>query len=497
MQDFLKINENDKVVVALKTIPAGETVTVDVQGEKKQITALEEIPAGHKMAICDIPAGEEVIKYGYRIGNAKENIRAGAWVHTHNLKTALGDLLEYQYEPVEVEEKHTEDVTFMGFKRPDGKVGVRNEIWIIPTVGCVNNVATAIARQANRFVKGTVEEVIVFPHPYGCSQMGDDQEHTRQILADLINHPNAGGVLVLGLGCENSNIDVLKNYIGDYDENRVRFLVAQECEDEIAEAVEVVKELIGYASGFEREPVSVSRLVIGMKCGGSDGLSGITANPLVGRFSDTLISKGGTTILTEVPEMFGAETILMNRCADRELFGKTVELINDFKNYFKSHNQTIYENPSPGNKKGGISTLEDKSLGCTQKSGSAKVKGVLRYGETVKTAGLNLLSAPGNDLVAATALAAAGAQIVLFTTGRGTPFASPVPTVKIATNSTLAGRKKNWIDFNAGVLVEDRSMEEETAKLFAYVVEVASGRKVCSEEAGFHDMAIFKQGVTL
>lgn len=497
MQDFLKINENDKVVVALKTIPAGETVTVDVQGEKRQITALEEIPAGHKMAVCDIPAGAEVIKYGYRIGNAKEDIRAGAWVHTHNLKTALGDLLEYQYEPVEVEEKRTEDVTFMGFERPDGKVGVRNEIWIVPTVGCVNNVATAIARQANRFVKGTVEEVIAFPHPYGCSQMGDDQEHTRQILADLINHPNAGGVLVLGLGCENSNIDVLKNYIGDYDENRVRFLVAQECEDEIAEAVEVVKELIEYASGFEREPVSVSRLVIGMKCGGSDGLSGITANPLVGRFSDTLISKGGTTILTEVPEMFGAETILMNRCADRELFDKTVELINDFKNYFKSHNQTIYENPSPGNKKGGISTLEDKSLGCTQKSGSAKVKGVLRYGETVKTAGLNLLSAPGNDLVAATALAAAGAQIVLFTTGRGTPFASPVPTVKIATNSTLAGRKKNWIDFNAGVLVEDQSMEEETAKLFAYVVEVASGRKVCSEEAGFHDMAIFKQGVTL
>lgn len=497
MQDFLKINENDKVVVALKTILAGETITVDVQGEKRQITALEEIPAGHKMAICDIPAGAEVIKYGYRIGNAKEDIRAGAWVHTHNLKTALGDLLEYQYEPVEVEEKRTEDVTFMGFERPDGKVGVRNEIWIVPTVGCVNNVATAIARQANRFVKGTVEEVIAFPHPYGCSQMGDDQEHTRQILADLINHPNAGGVLVLGLGCENSNIDVLKNYIGDYDENRVRFLVAQECEDEIAEAVEVVKELIEYASGFRREPVSVSRLVIGMKCGGSDGLSGITANPLVGRFSDTLISKGGTTILTEVPEMFGAETILMNRCADRELFDKTVELINDFKNYFKSHNQTIYENPSPGNKKGGISTLEDKSLGCTQKSGSAKVKGVLRYGETVKTAGLNLLSAPGNDLVAATALAAAGAQIVLFTTGRGTPFASPVPTVKIATNSTLAGRKKNWIDFNAGVLVEDRSMEEETAKLFAYVVEVASGRKVCSEEAGFHDMAIFKQGVTL
>ena len=497
MQNFIKINENDNVVVALNTIPQGESVTVEVQGVSKSVTALEEIPAGHKMALCDIPEGGQVIKYGYRIGNAKEPVKEGAWIHVHNLKTALGDLLEYTYEPVAVEEKRTEDVTFMGFNRPDGKVGVRNEIWVIPTVGCVNNVATAIAKQANAFVKGSVEEVIAFPHPYGCSQMGDDQEHTRKVLADLINHPNAGGVLVLGLGCENSNIDVLKPYIGDYDENRVKFLVSQEVEDETAEAVEIIKGLIDYAAGFEREPISASKLVIGMKCGGSDGLSGITANPLVGRFSDLLISKGGTTILTEVPEMFGAETILMNRCANEELFHQTVDLINDFKNYFKSHNQTIYENPSPGNKKGGISTLEDKSLGCTQKSGSALVKGVLQYGETVKTPGLNLLSAPGNDLVAATALAAAGAHIVLFTTGRGTPFASPVPTMKISTNSRLAGKKSNWIDFNAGVLAEEGDFTEETQKLFDYVIEVASGKKVCSEAAGFHDMAIFKQGVTL
>ncbi len=497
MQDFLKINDNDNVVVALNTIPEGTEISVETADGVKTVTALEEIPAGHKMAISDIAEGSEVIKYGYRIGNAKEAIKTGNWIHTHNVKTALGDLLEYTYEPVAVEEKQTEDVTFMGFNRPDGKVGVRNEIWIIPTVGCVNNVATAIAKQANQFVKGSVNEVIAFPHPYGCSQMGDDQENTRKILADLINHPNAGGVLVLGLGCENSNIGVLKDYIGEYDENRVKFLVSQECDDEIAEAVEVIKGLIDYAAGFEREPISVSKLIIGMKCGGSDGLSGITANPLVGRFSDMLISKGGTTILTEVPEMFGAETILMNRCANEELFNKTVDLINDFKNYFKSHNQTIYENPSPGNKKGGISTLEDKSLGCTQKSGDALVKGVLAYGETVKTPGLNLLSAPGNDLVAATALAASGAHIVLFTTGRGTPFASPVPTMKIATNSRLAGKKSNWIDFNAGVLVEDSNMADETQKLFDYVVEVASGKQVCSEAAGFHDMAIFKQGVTL
>lgn len=477
MQDYLKIHENDNVVVAL--------------------TSNTEIPAGHKMAITDIPKGSEVIKYGYPIGLASEDIHVGDWVHTHNLKTGLGDLLEYTYEPVSHRETHTEDRTFLGFQRPDGKVGVRNEIWIIPTVGCVNNVATAIAKQANAYITGTVQEVIAFPHPYGCSQMGEDQENSRKILADLINHPNAGGVLVLGLGCENSNIDILKSYIGDYDEKRVKFIVAQECEDEMDAALDAIEELIDYAATFKREPISVSKLVIGLKCGGSDGLSGITANPLVGRFSDLLISKGGTTILTEVPEMFGAETILMNRCANEELFHKTVDLINDFKNYFKSHNQTIYENPSPGNKKGGISTLEDKSLGCTQKSGSTLVKGVLAYGETVATPGLNLLSAPGNDLVASTALAAAGAHIVLFTTGRGTPFACPVPTVKISTNSALASKKSNWIDFNAGVLVEDQSMEEVSKKFFDYIIDVASGKKVHSEIAGFHGFAIFKQGVTL
>ena len=494
MQNFIKIHENDNVVVALNTIPAGTTITLE--GDKT-VTSNMEIPAGHKMAITDMTEGVQVIKYGYPIGFTKEAVRCGDWIHVHNLKTGLGDLLEYTYEPAPVEEIKTDDVTFMGFHRPDGKVGVRNEIWIIPTVGCVNNVATAIAKQANSFVKGSVDEVIAYPHPYGCSQMGDDQENSRKILADLINHPNAGGVLVLGLGCENSSIEILKSYIGNYDEKRLKFIVSQECEDEIESSLEAIKELIDYAAAFKREPISVSKLVIGMKCGGSDGLSGITANPLVGRFSDLLISKGGTTILTEVPEMFGAETILMNRCESKELFHKTVDLINDFKNYFKSHNQTIYENPSPGNKKGGISTLEDKSLGCTQKSGSALVKGVLAYAETVKTPGLNLLSAPGNDLVASTALAAAGAHIVLFTTGRGTPFACPVPTMKISTNSSLAAKKSNWIDFNAGVLVEDKSIKVLEKEFFDYVVAVASGEKVCSEKAGFHDFAIFKQGVTL
>lgn len=493
MQDVIKINQEDNVAVALRPIAKGETL--DIAGTL--VTTLEEIPQGHKVAVKPIGSGESVIKYGFRIGNAKEDVQVGQWIHVHNLKTALGDLLTYTYEPTDVTVKETEHAYFEGFRRTDGKAGVRNEIWIIPTVGCVNSIAQALEKAAKKFIGGSLEDVVAFPHPYGCSQMGDDQENTRTVLADMIHHPNAGGVLVLGLGCENSNIPVLKEYIGQYDEQRVKFLQCQDVEDEMETAMGLLEELAVYAKGFEREKIDASELIIGMKCGGSDGLSGITANPVVGAFSDILISKGGTTILTEVPEMFGAETILMNRCETPELFEKTVSLINDFKNYFTSHNQTIYENPSPGNKKGGISTLEDKSLGCTQKSGSAPVKGVLAYGERVKVKGLNLLSAPGNDLVASTALAVSGAHIVLFTTGRGTPFASPVPTVKISSNSALAGKKDNWIDFNAGRMVEDKSKAELGQELFDYVLAVASGKKVKAEEAGFHDMAIFKQGVTL
>lgn len=493
MRKSIKIHEADNVIVALEDIAQGETLSAG----DLEITALEPIPAGHKMAVSDIGKGEAVMKYGCRIGTASDTIRKGQWVHTHNVKTALGELLSYTYEPQASQVQETQERTFQGFLRKDGTVGVRNEIWVIPTVGCVNNIATALANAANARIKGSVEGVSAFPHPYGCSQMGEDQENTRRILADLISHPNAGGVLVLGLGCENSGVETLKRYLGSYDPDRVAFLVCQESEDEMEEGARLLDDLISYAAAFRREPVSAQKLTIGLKCGGSDGLSGITANPLVGRFSDLLISKKGTTILTEVPEMFGAETLLMNRCANREVFEKTVALINDFKAYFTSHNQTIYENPSPGNKAGGISTLEDKSLGCTQKSGSAPVVGVLGYGERVKEQGLNLLNAPGNDLVAATALAAAGAQIVLFTTGRGTPFASPAPTVKIASNSALAEHKKNWIDFNAGILAEDADLDETAATLFDYVLKVASGKKVSSEAAGFHDMAIFKQGVTL
>lgn len=493
MKSYIKITPSDNVAVALVPLAKGTAIEID----ETALTLTENIMQGHKFALNNLKSGDSIIKYGNLIGYATRDIPAGSWIHTHNLKTSLGDLLTYTYDKKVSGLPQREPKFFRGYRRKNGSVGVRNEIWIIPTVGCVNNVASAIEKASRQYITDQIDDICAFPHPYGCSQMGDDQDNTRRILADLANHPNAGGVLILGLGCENSNLDELKKFIGEYDSQRIRFLVAQECEDEIADGIQTVKELISYASAFQREPIPASELVIGMKCGGSDGLSGITANPTVGAFSDKLVSMGGSTILTEVPEMFGSEVLLMNRCENEALFEQTVSLVNNFKNYFKSHNQTIYENPSPGNKKGGISSLEDKSLGCTQKSGKAPVMGVLSYGEPVKAKGLNLLSAPGNDLVASTALAASGAHIILFTTGRGTPFASPVPTVKIATNKLLAEKKNNWIDFNCGVIADGVSLEQLSEELLDFVLETASGKRTRSEEAGFHDMAIFKQGVTL
>ncbi len=493
MAEFLKITARDNVAVALSQLTAG--TVLDVEGES--ITLANDIPAGHKFALCDIAENAGVIKYGFPIGYATCDIAKGAHVHTHDLHTLLSGELEYKHTPTYPTVEPAEAATFMGYPRKNGSVGVRNELWILPTVGCVNDVAKALEKAAQVLVGGGVECVNAFPHPYGCSQMGDDQDNTRQILADLATHPNVGGVLVLGLGCENSGVDSIEAHMGDYDKSRVRFLVSQQVEDEFTEAMKLLEELADNMRGEVRVPCPASKLIIGLKCGGSDGFSGITANPVIGGFSDMLVAQGGTTILTEVPEMFGAETILMDRCDTTELFEKTVALINDFKRYFEEHHQTIYENPSPGNKEGGISTLEDKALGCTQKSGFAPVKDVLAYGEKVKVAGLNLLSAPGNDLVASTALAASGAQIVLFSTGRGTPFACPVPTVKISSNSKLAGFKHGWIDFNAGELLDGKTLPEMAQKLMDYVLAVASGEKVCSEKNGFHDLAIFKTGVTL
>ncbi len=500
MSRFLQIHPQDNVVVCLEELKKGESIALE---DGRTITALQDIPAGHKILTKSVSKGENIVKYGNPIGHAIEDLAEGSWIHTHDIKTNLDGILEYRYEPDSsyIENKKsamgTRKGTFKGFVRKNGKVGIRNEIWIIPTVGCVNNIATALAKEANAYVKGSVDEVVAFTHNYGCSQTGDDQEHTRTILSDLINHPNAGGVLVLGLGCENSNIDVLMPYLGEYDTERVRFLVCQNSDDEMGDGLSLLKELIDKASADEREDADLSKLVIGLKCGGSDGFSGITANPLVGRISDRIIEYGGTSILTEVPEMFGAETILMNRCKDEATFNDTVNMINGFKEYFTKQGEPIYENPSPGNKAGGITTLEDKSLGCTQKSGDYPVMNVMEYGEKTDVTGLNLLCAPGNDLCAATALASAGAQIVLFTTGRGTPFACPVPTMKIASNNRIAQKKNGWIDFSAGRILEGKTFDELTDELFDKIVRTASGEKLKSELAGFHDMAIWKRGVTL
>lgn len=524
MKSCIQIHPKDNVAVALTPLISGTVITPDIcEGMTGSFLSLtEDIPAGHKFALCPVNPGEPVIKYGHPIGYAGRFISPGSWVHTHNLKTGLEGPRSYTWQPAGISKNHSGgsgslsesnpsegpssiqpgvfregDGFFNGYPRPDGQAGVRNEIWILPTVGCVSQTARRIAEKSRYLLGDSLEAVTAFSHPYGCSQSGEDQEATRRILADLALHPNAGGVLLVGLGCENSGVPVLQSYLGDYDRRRIRFLVCQDHEDEIAQGLRLVEELARYVKTFRRAPVSLRKLVVGLKCGGSDGLSGITANPAVGRFSDRLIASGGTAVLTEVPEMFGAETLLMDRCETREVFDKTVELVNGFKQYFISHGQPVYENPSPGNRQGGITTLEDKSLGCTQKSGSAPVRDVLEYGARISRPGLNLLAAPGNDLVASTALAAAGAQIVLFTTGRGTPFSCPVPTVKISSNTPLAMRKKHWIDFDCGTVTGEESRGHLDERLFSYILQVASGRQTAAERAGYQDMAIFKRGVTL
>ena len=439
---------------------------------------------GHKYALRDIAEGENVIKYGMPIGHATKPIAKGEHVHVHNVKTNLGEVLEYKYEPDEAAINGWKTVepkeTFLGYRHADGRIGIRNDIWVIPLVGCVNRLAERLAQSCGG---------LALTHPYGCSQMGKDHETTANMLAQFCHHPNAGGVLVVSLGCENNTLESFKARLGDYSSLNIRFMKAQDPGDEYERGLELLKELDA-ARPKERVEVSVRELVVGLKCGGSDGFSGLTANPLVGRFSDWLAARGGATVLTEVPEMFGAETLLMKRCRTRAVFDKCVEMINGFKDYYTSHNQVCYENPSPGNKAGGITTLEDKSLGCVQKGGSSPVEDVLLYGESVKAHGLSLMTGPGNDLVASTVLAAAGCHLILFTTGRGTPFGCVIPTMKVATNDTLAANKPNWIDWNA---MSNPDVEEFAKKVLA----VASGEKAKNELSGAQGIAIFKDGVTL
>lgn len=495
---LLVIDKNDNVAVALEDIFLGEELNFD----GRCIKAAETVEKGHKAALADINEGQNIVKYGFPIGHATKNISAGELVHTHNIATNLKGLLDYSYSQALSKARNAAPndtpSEFMGYLRENGEVGIRNEIWIVNTVGCVNKTAEILARKANEQFAGKTDGIFCFTHPYGCSQLGDDHTNTQRILAGMVKHPNAGAVLVLGLGCENNNIREFKKVLGAYNPDRVRFLETQEVEDEIEEGLKLIGELTEYAGSFERQKCSAAKLIVGLKCGGSDAFSGITANPLAGAFSDMLIAQGGTGILTEVPEMFGAETILMNRCESAEIFDKTVALINDFKGYFTKHNQEIYENPSPGNKKGGISTLEEKSLGCTQKGGTSKVVEVLDYGEKAVKSGLNLLKGPGNDIVASTALVASGAQIILFTTGRGTPLGAPVPTIKISTNSGLYKKKSNWIDFNAGQLLDENDAEAVVKDFYSFVLSVAAGeQKTRNEENGYREIAIFKDGVTL
>lgn len=493
---FLKINPADSVVVCLRPMQKGETINID----GKTIEVKQDTPAGHKLLIKDAPKGTDIIKYGYPIGHTIEDLTEGQWVNENNIKTNLSGSLEYTYSPVDEKLSiENENLTFKGYMRKNGEVGIRNEIWIVPTVGCVNGIAEKLVEmlKAETGCEG-IDAIHAWHHNYGCSQLSGDHENTRKVLRDIVLHPNAGAVLILSLGCENNQPDEFIKLLGDYDKDRIKLLVTQKVEgDELEEGMKILRNLYNVAKQDVRTEVPISHLRVGLKCGGSDGFSGITANPLVGEFSDWLVAQGGTSILTEVPEMFGAETILMNRCENSQLFEQTVTMINDFKEYFLSHGEPVGENPSPGNKAGGISTLEDKALGCTQKCGRAPVSGVLAYGDRLQVNGLNLLSAPGNDLVAATALASSGCQIVLFTTGRGTPFGTFVPTMKVSTNSLLFQNKPNWIDFNAGELLEGVEMKALLRKFIQLIIKVASGDLVRNEINGYREISIFKNGVTL
>ena len=498
--EILRLHPLDTVAVALSALGAGDRVRL----ENNELVIRQDIPAAHKLAIRPIRAGEAVVKYGSPIGNAASVIEAGHWVHSHNLESGLRGVVKYRYNPATAEPSKTGSspcpLTFMGYERSDGRVGIRNELWILPTVGCANGLAESTAARVRSDLPAGIDGVRVLSHPYGCGQAGEDQLRTRRMLAAMAVHANAGAVLVLSLGCEDNCIGELRPLIEQLqphmDPRRIHFLEAQKETDEIEAAAEALRRLAGFACGCERTPVPLSRLAVGMKCGGSDAFSGISANPLVGEIADRLYDCGATTVLTEVPEMFGAEKPLLDRCSDREVFDRAAAVLNAFRQMFIDHGQPIYDNPSAGNREGGITTLEEKSLGCVRKGGSQPVVDVLSYGQLLRRRGLSLAEGPGNDLISVSVLAATGVQMILFTTGRGTPLGSPVPVIKIASNSDLAARKPHWIDFDAGALIEGASLPQQAGRLLQLLVEVASGRQTRNEKNGYHEFLPFKDGTT-
>jgi altronate hydrolase len=493
MTDAIRIAAGDHVATLLEDVPIGGPV----RAGSSAVIARDAIPKGHKIALVERAAGDSVMKFGFPIGQATRPIAPGDHVHSHNLRTGLSGTLDYRFHPnIPTGLEPISSHEFRGYVRADGRVGTRNEIWVLPTVGCVGRTAERIAALAHARFAGHVDGVFAFTHPFGCSQLGDDLAGTRAVLAALADHPNAGGVLIIGLGCESNQLDQLVAELPADRRGSIRTVIAQQAADEIDEGVAAVAALVERARVAEREPVGLDRLVLGVKCGGSDGFSGLTANPLVGRMSDRVTVSGGSVILTEIPEIFGAEQMLMDRAADAAVFDGLVDLVNGFKRYFLEHGEPVSENPSPGNVAGGITTLEEKSLGAVQKAGHATVTDVLRYGRHVRRSGLSVLEAPGNDAVSSTALAAAGATAILFTTGRGTPLGFPVPTVKIASNHDLAARKPGWIDFDAGQVLE-RGFEETEEALLDRLVAIASGEPTAAERNGEREIAIWKRGVTL
>ncbi len=462
-----------------------------------RITLLDAVPQGHKFALRSHAEADVFVRYGEAIGRASAAVAPGKHVHSHNLVTALAGERVYAAPASGTAALTAKPLpSWRGYARADGRYATRNEVWLLPTVGCVAPLAELAAREASLRHAGRIDAIAGFGHPYGCSQLGDDLAGTRAALAALCDNPNAGGVVLIGLGCESNQLDALIACVPERSRAKLRVLRAQDAGDELAEVLALIDDLVDELAPLRREEAPASALTVGLKCGGSDAFSGLTANPLLGRFSERLAASGGRVILTEIPEIFGAEDALLARAVSPQVFEAAGGLINRFKRHYLDAGLPVSENPSPGNIAGGITTLEEKSLGAVQKAGTVPLVDVIGYGETVSRPGLTLLEAPGNDAVSSTALAAAGAGLILFTTGRGTPLGFPVPTVKVASNSGLAAAKPGWIDFDAGGLLggeADAVLEAFSGRLLA----IASGEATAAERSGQRVISLWKRGVTL
>ncbi len=502
LQKLLQLHPTDNVAVARVQVAAGE----EIQLGPVVVRVSEPIAAGHKVAIRPIAAGEAILKYGQRIGLAGTHIDVGSWVHVHNVNAArLETEYEYCNELIEPS-KPAESRTFMGFRRADGKVGTRNYVALISTVNCSATTARYVAMElAKSDLRDfpNVDGVIPLVHKGGCafSFGGEDHQQLNRTLAGFARHPNIAARLILGLGCETAQAGHLQSdhglmQLGGPSASRSNgplpmVLNIQEVggvRKTVDRAVGVLRDLLVQANDVRREPIPVSELLVGLECGGSDGASGITANPALGYASDLMVAHGGTAILSEIPEVYGAEQLLTRRSISREVADALLDRIHWWEDYAQRHHASIDNNPSYGNKQGGLTTIFEKSLGAVAKGGTSPLRAVYKYAEPVTERGFVLMDTPGYDPASVTGMVAGGAQVIVFTTGRGSCFGcKPAPTIKVATNTPMFNRMREDMDINAGTILEGATVEDVGREIFEMIIATASGRQTLSEAQGIGD----------